>query len=863
MRISIVSNLLPLFLFIASSTFAQGTKADYARAAELPNLTRGKVFRDRVEPHWFDDNRRFWYKVRTGPATQEFVLVEAEKGRRRAAFDHEKLAAALAKQKISTAPADRLPIDQLAFDPAGKFVDLQIGSRWWRCNLESYELSPRPGTAPADTSRQTLQPYEGGPRASRRTGEDTTVTFINRTAGEVQLFWLDTEGQRQSYGRIRPGQEHQQHTCSGHVWLVVDDKGTPLGLKVAGDNDSTVEIRTPEKKADKPEPSTLDDASDDAGDADPAVDGSANSRRQPGGRSQAKSPDGRWEAYVKDNNVWIRAAGGEEFALSHDGTAEDAYGGRFYWSPDSKKLVAVRTKKVTERTVYFIESSPRDQVQPKLHSNTYAKPGDPLPVQRPQMFDLAGRKSMAVENRLFDNPWSMQDYRWAADSSRFTFVYNQRGHQALRLLAVDAASGTVKPIIDEQSPTFIDYSGKYFLHYLDRSGELIWMSERDGWNHLYLYDAKTGQVKNQITKGPWVVRGVDRVDEAKRQIWFRAGGIHPQQDPYYVHYCRVNFDGSGLTVLTAGDGTHAIDFSPDRRYLIDTYSRVDMPPATELRRSDDGKLVCELERADWGRLLRTGWKVPERFVAKGRDGTTDIYGVIFRPTNFDAAKKYPIIEDIYAGPQDSFVPKRFAAYYSPQALAELGFVVVQIDGMGTSNRSKKFHDVCWKDLADAGLPDRILWIRAAAAKYPYLDLDRVGIYGGSAGGQNAAAAVMTHGDFYKAAVSDCGCHDNRMDKIWWNEQWMGWPVGPQYAANSNVTLAPGLKGKLLLIVAEMDTNVDPASTMQVVNALIRADKDFELLVVPGSNHGAAESPYGRRRRADFFVRNLLGVEPRR
>ena len=257
-------------------------------------------------------------------------------------------------------------------------------------------------------------------------------------------------------------------------------------------------------------------------------------------------------------------------------------------------------------------------------------------------------------------------------------------------------------------------------------------------------------------------------------------------------------------------------------------------------------------------MLQTGWKIPERFAAKGRDGTTDIYGVIFRPTNFDPAKKYPIIEEIYAGPQDSFVPKRFASFYPHQAMAELGFIVVQIDGMGTSNRSKKFHDVCWKNLADAGLPDRILWIRAAAAKYPYLDLNRVGIYGGSAGGQSAAAAVMTHGDFYKAAVADCGCHDNRMDKIWWNEQWMGWPVGPQYAANSNVTLAPGLKGKLLLIVGEMDTNVDPASTMQVVDALIRADKDFELLVIPGSNHGAAESPYGRRRRADFFVRNSAG-----
>ncbi len=855
-----VISVFPVFcslLFIPSPVLAQGTKADYARAAELPNLTRGKVFRDRVEPHWFDENRQFWYKVRTGPESHEFVVVEAEDGRQRPAFDHQKLAAPLAKKKISDAPASRLPIGQLAFDPAGKYVDFRISGRSWRCTLQSYELSPQPAGAYSDgTSRQTLQPFEGGPTASRRTGGDTTVTFINRTAGEVQLFWLDLEGKRKNYGRLRPDQEFEQHTYAGHVWLVVDDKGRPLGLKVAEDKDSTVEIRAPEKKADKPEPRAIE--------ADfPAVGSKTTRRRQPGPRPQAKSPDGRWEAFVNNDNVWIRTDRGEEFALSHDGTADDGYGSSLFWSPDSKKLVAVRTKQCAERKVYFVESSPRDQLQPKLHSHTYAKPGDPLPVQRPEMFDVAGRKQIAVEHRLFDNPWNIEDYRWAADSSRFTFLYNQRGHQILRLLSIDAASGSVKPIIDEQSPTFIDYSSKYFLHYLDSSGELIWMSERDGWNHLYLYDAKTGQVKNQITKGPWVVRGVERVDEARRQIWFRAGGIRPGQDPYYIHYCRINFDGSGLTALTEGDGTHKIDFSPDERYVIDTYSRVDMPPVTELRRSDDGKLVCELQRADWGALLRSGWKVPEPFAAKGRDGATDIYGVIFRPTNFDAAKRYPVIEDIYAGPQDSFVPKRFASFYPHQALAELGFIVVQIDGMGTSNRSKKFHNVCWKNLADAGLPDRIMWIRAAAARYPYLDLDRIGIYGGSAGGQSAAGAVMTHGDFYKAAVADCGCHDNRMDKIWWNEQWMGWPVGPEYAANSNVTLAPGLKGKLLLIVGEMDTNVDPASTMQVVNALIRADKDFELLVVPGSDHGAAESPYGRRRRADFFVRKLLGVEPRR
>ena len=388
------------------------------------------------------------------------------------------------------------------------------------------------------------------------------------------------------------------------------------------------------------------------------------------------------------------------------------------------------------------------------------------------------------------------------------------------------------------------------------------MSERDGWNHLYLYDADTGRVKNQITKGPWVVRRVERVDEKARQIRFQAGAIRPEQDPYHVHYGRVNFDGSGIEILTAGDGTHSIEFSPDRRFFVDRWSRVDLPPVTELRRTDDGSLVCELERGDWSALLDTGWRPPERFVAKGRDGKTDIYGVIFRPTNFDPKKKYPVIEEIYAGPHGAFVPKRFRSYYKPQSLAELGFIVVQIDGMGTSHRSKKFHNVCWKNLGDAGFPDRMLWIRAAAQKYPYMDLTRVGIYGGSAGGQSALRALLAHGDFYKVAVADCGCHDNRMDKIWWNELWMGWPVGPHYEAQSNVTQAHRLQGKLLLIVGEKDRNVDPASTMQVVHALIKADKDFDLLVMVGAGHGAAETPYGNRRRQDYFVRHLHGVEPR-
>ncbi len=603
--------------------------------------------------------------------------------------------------------------------------------------------------------------------------------------------------------------------------------------------------------------------------------GAAGRRRQVDGPQL--SPDGQWEALINNFNVAVRQVGtGAVTRISTDGSEGNAYElSSIAWSPDSKKLAAYRVKPGYRRQVHYVESSPEDQLQPKHSTLTYAKPGDVLDTEQPVLFLLDARRQIVVDNALFPNAYAMSELVWRADSRGFTFEYNQRGHQVYRVIEVDAANGRARAVISEEPKTFFTYrtanggladSGKAFRYDIADGKEVVWMSERDGWNHLYLYDGSTGAVKNQITKGEWVVRAVQRVDPAKRQVWFSAGGMDKGKDPYFANFYRINFDGSGLTRLTAADANHAAAFSSDMKYYVDTYSRIDMPPVVELRRTDDNALVSTLERGDITELVKAGWKAPEVFVAKGRDGTTDIWGVVIRPSQFDPSKKYPVIENIYAGPQGSFVPKSFSAYNQMQAQAELGFVVVQIDGMGTSNRSKAFHDVAWKNLGDAGFPDRILWHKAAAAKYSFYDISRVGIYGGSAGGQNALGGLLFYPDFYRAGIAYAGCHDNRMDKIWWNEQWMGWPIGPQYSASSNVDNAYRLQGDLLLVVGELDTNVDPSSTMQVVNQLIKNNKNFDLLVVPGANHPAGRgndptAPYGDHKRFDFFVQHLLGVTP--
>lgn len=836
-----VSLVCALSGFVASPVMAQGpigrgTRADYERAASLPRATSGRVTNTVQSVTWIDANS-LWYTVERGGGRREWVAVNAETGAKSKLLDDSKIAAGLSAILATDVAAAKLPIERLHVTADAVYMLLEGTARVARVDRASAGMNEVPIE---DVGAFMLS----GSSLPRR-GASTAIIVANRSESEVELFWLGGDG-RKSYGTVAPGQVKRQHTFGGHRWAIVGKDGAEVFAGEAVDQPSVVVV--PSQAA----PKTNEAKPSDAG----------QERRARGrGRGQGgDAPVGDRKVVVRDRNVFLVESGSER-QITTNGTTEAGYEGPVVWSPDGERFVVRWTTPAQQHTVHIVESSPRDQLQPKLHSFDYLKPGDTIEVSKPRLFDAVKGAEIAISDEQFQTPWAIDRLEWAADSSAFSFVYNQRGHQVMRLVSV-SRDGTTKSLTEEKPDTFVDYVNATYLHRVRETGEVIWMSERDGWRHLYLVNTRDGTVR-QMTRGEWVVRGVDRVDEEKRQVWFRVGGIHAEQDPYYIHYARVNFDGSGLTLLTAGDGTHDVEYSPDGRFLIDRYSRIDMPGVTELRRADSGSIVCELERADWSGLLSLPWTPTERFVAPGRDGKTAIYGIIVRPTRFDAAKKYPVIENIYAGPHSAFVPKAFDAHLGTmQDLAELGFIVVQIDGMGTAHRSKAFHAVCWQNIGDSGFPDRIAWMKAAANTRPEMDLTRVGIYGGSAGGQNALRGMLMHGDFYKVAVADCGCHDNRMDKIWWNEAWMGWPIGPHYAEQSNVTQAHRLSGKLLLVVGEMDRNVDPASTMQVANALIKADKDFDLLVMPGVGHGAAESPYGRRRRADFMVRHLLGVEPR-
>ena len=563
--------------------------------------------------------------------------------------------------------------------------------------------------------------------------------------------------------------------------------------------------------------------------------------------------------FHRDNNLWTRQ-GDSEKPLTTNGVETYYYSSWGTFSDDGRYYATVRIKPAPKHYVYYVESSPKDRVEPVLHKQEYAKPGDSLNVRVPVVVDVATGKVVEPSTELFSHQYEVSAPRWDKGQKTVTFTYNERGHKCYRVLEMNVETGHVRTLIEETNSKYVNYN-RLYRHDFEDGQRILWTSERDGRNHIYLYNRQTGKLIRQVTKGEFYVRNIQRIDEKAGVVYFSANGMNPNEDPYFIHYYKIGLNGKNLVSLTPEEGNHSVTYTQDMAYLIDTYSTVTTPPVTVLRSGKTGKIVRTLETADISRLKDEGWQAPEVFVAPGRDGVTPMWGIILRPSNFDPQKKYPIIEYIYSGPGDQYVPKSFRAWHAGMAeLAELGFIVVQLDAMTTSFRTREFEEVCYKNLKDAGLPDRIAWIKAAAAKYPYMDADNVGIYGCSAGGQNALAAVLWHGDFYKAAYAACGCHDNRMDKIWWNEQWMSYPVDSSYIECSNVENAWRLERPLMLLVGELDDNVDPASTMQVVAALQKAGKDFELVVVPGAHHTMGEA-FGEHKRNDFFVRHLLGKEP--
>ena len=823
-------------------------------------MGQGRLYREKVTPHWNSRRTQFWYRNDLPQEAREFILVDAENGSRKPLFDHGKLAAAFTELLKRPVTAENLPVAEVDFPVEGStswILKGPAGEFTWNAAENTLMLVQ----AAAAAGLQLFLP----PRPSGASAEDTQIIFTNSWTQPVTLVWIAGDAGRRNYATVAPGQTHRQHTFVSHTWLLQASDGKELGCAIAASGPNTW---------------TLDENAVNSVRREVTERQSRRRQQRPAAAPENDaSPDGSHTAFVRDHNLWIRSNGGQEHQLSSDATADHTFRrdaqrsravGMDYdredfpehladvrWSPDSKYLLAFQTTQVPERRVHYVESTPGDQLQPRLQSYPYLKPGDPIPVPSPRLFRLDDRTEIPLNNQSFPNPWSLEFQRWRPDGSGFWLLYNERGHQRLRLLEVTVATGEVHVVIDEFSPTFIHYSsdGKFELRWM-ADGSILWASERSGWNHLYRYSSETRSVLNAVTRGDWNVRRIEHIDEATGEIWFYAVGVRPEQDPYHEHLCRCRWDGSGFQVLTEGDGTHSIEWSPGRRWFIDRWSRVDLPPVTELR-SADGKKVCDLETADASELLAGRGRWPQRFAALGRDGKTMIYGLIHRPREFDPSRKYPVVENIYAGPHDYHVPKAFRAVWGhQQQIADRGFIVVQIDGMGTAWRSKAFHDVCWQNLRDGGFPDRIAWMRQAAVAHAELDLNRVGIYGGSAGGQNALAALLWHGDFYRAAVADCGCHDNRMDKIWWNEQWMGVPAGDVYERNSNRENARQLQGNLMLVVGELDRNVDPASTMQVARKLVEANRDFEMMVVPGAGHGACETPWASRRRLEFFVRHL-------
>ena len=606
---------------------------------------------------------------------------------------------------------------------------------------------------------------------------------------------------------------------------------------------------------------------------------------RPGRDEAVVSPDGKRAAFIRDWNLWVRdVATGEEKPLTTDGANNYGYAtdnagwthsnrAVVVWSPDSKQIATFQQDQRKTGMMYTVTTNVG---HPTLDAWPYPLPGDKdvtmiervvidvdaAKVTRLKMPADQHRSSLCDDISCRGGGWD--DVQWSQDGKTLAFLSTSRDHRHENLRMADTATGEIREVMHEDVPTYFESgNGRVNWKYLSTRNEILWFSERSDWGQLYLYDATNGKLKHEVTKGDWNVTQVLRVDEKSGDIFFEGVGREKGWDPYYAAAYRANLDGKGTTLLTPEPMNHAATFSEDGKYFVDVYSTPQEPQTTVLRDAS-GKVITQVAKADITRLKAAGWQAPINITVKGRDGKTDLYGLMFKPSTFDATKKYPIVNYIYPGPQTGSVGSRSfgAARNDNQALAELGFIVVSIDGMGTPWRSKKFHDAYFGDMGDNTLPDQVAGMKELAAKNPWIDLSKAGIWGHSGGGYATADAMFRYPDFFKVGWSESGNHDNRNYEDDWAEKWTGLSddaTKKAYADQANQNIAKNLKGKLMLVHGTIDDNVPPSNTLLVVDALMKANKDFDLLMVPNAHHGYADqSYYIMRRRWDYFVTNLAG-----
>ena len=592
---------------------------------------------------------------------------------------------------------------------------------------------------------------------------------------------------------------------------------------------------------------------------------------------ESKSPDGKWIAYNDNCNLYLKSTStGEVKQLSTAGSKNCEYASWYgwgeliegengerpkhfnvSWSPNSKWIQTYICDLRKGQKMYLLDWSVDTLYRARLLSYYRGSPGDTDMVYMiPVVFNIETGEERVLSEFRNVNQASLE---WSQEPGVIYCENQVRGYQQTDLYRLDLTKKTNELLYCEKSKTNID---GYSSEILEKLGKIIILSEKDGWRQLYSMELKTKSLV-PITQGAYYINGYS-IDEKTKTAFITASGKETGRNPYYQHLYKIGMDGKGFVLLTPENANHEISVSPDRKYFIDNISAPDQPTRTVLRETATGKILMELSKADIGGLLAIGYKFPETFTATARDGRTIIYGAIWKPTNFDPQKKYPVIDQSYTGPHTNMFPRTFAAAINRgnQALAELGFIVVTVDGMGTAGRSKEFHNVSYKNMGK-NLVDHVLALKELSKKYSWIDIEKVGIFGHSAGGYDAGHAVLEFPDFYKVAVASSADHDFRMEKDWWPEMYMGWPVDSTYHLVSNITMAGNLKGKLLITHGGIDENVNPSATFKLAEALVKANKEFDMLIFPSQHHGytGVFSDYFTKKRWNYFVEHLMGVKP--